>query len=80
MVLGGSEINKGENFKMNKLQNIEKFNKENNKLTSKKIEFQLDLLVKGQEVNQKELRLGFIGLAKQNQELFELNKKLTQQL
>ena len=75
-----SQINKGENFKMNKLQKIEKFNKEKNKLTYKKIEYQLDLLVKGQEVNQKELRLGFIGLAKQNQELFELNKKLTQQL
>jgi len=48
---------------MNKLQNIEKFNKEDNKLT-KKIESQLDLLVKGQEVNRQELRLGFIGLAK----------------
>jgi integrase len=79
-VLCVSEINKGENFKMNKLQKIEKINKEKNKLTYKKIESQLDLLVKGQEVNQKELRLGFIGLAKQNQELFELKKKLTQQL
>jgi len=37
---------------MNKLQKIEKFNKEDNKLTYKKIESQLDLLVKGQEVNQ----------------------------
>jgi len=37
---------------MNKIQKIEKFNKENNKLTSKKIESQSDLLVKGQEVNQ----------------------------
>lgn len=45
---------------MNKLQNIEKFNKEENKLTYKKIESQLDFLVKGQEVNQQELRLGFI--------------------
>ena len=36
---------------MNKIQKIEKFNKENNKLTYKKIESQLDLLLKGQEVN-----------------------------
>ena len=65
---------------MNKLQNIEKFNKEENKLTYKKIESQLDLLVKGQEVNQQELRLGFIGLAKQNSELLDLNRELNQQL
>jgi len=64
---------------MNKLQNIEKFNKEDNKLT-KKIESQLDLLVKGQEVNRQELRLGFIGLAKQNSELLDLNQELNQQL
>ena len=65
---------------MNKLQKIEKFNKENNKLTSKKIESQLDLVLKGQEVNQQELRLGFIGLAKQNNELLDLNRELNQQL
>ena len=65
---------------MNKLQKIEKFNKEENKLTSKKIESQLDLLVKGQEVNQQELRLGFIGLAKQNSELLDLNRDLSDQL
>jgi hypothetical protein len=53
---------------MSKLQNIEKVSKpkENNQLTYKKIEVQLDLLVKGQKINQKELRLGFIGLAKQS--------------
>ena len=33
-------------IKMNKLQKIEKFNKENSKLTSKKIESQLDLVLK----------------------------------
>jgi len=65
---------------MNKLQKIEKFYQENNKLTSKKIESQLDLLLKGQKVNQQELRLGFIGLATQNSELLELNKELSQQL
>ena len=62
---------------MNKL---EKLKKDIYKLTSKKIESQLDLVLKGQEVNQQELRLGFIGLASQNSELLELNKKLSQQL
>ena len=42
---------------MNKLEKI------NIKLSYKKVEDQLDLVLKGQEVNQKELRLGFIGLA-----------------
>lgn len=65
---------------MNKLQNIEKFNKEENKLTYKKIESQLDFLVKGQKVNHQELRLGFIWLAKQNSELLDLNRELNQQL
>jgi site-specific recombinase XerD len=59
---------------------IQKTKKENNRLTSKKIESQLELLLKGQEINQKELRLGFIGLAKQNIELLDLNKELNQQL
>ena len=52
----------------------------NNKLTFEKIESQLTLVLKGQEINQKELRLGFIGLAKQNQELLYLNNQLTEQL
>lgn len=64
---------------MTKLQKIEKFNKENNKLTSKKIESQLDFVLKGQEVNQQELRLGFIRLAKQNNELLDLNRELNRQ-
>ena len=64
----------------NKIQNIEKFNKENSKLIYKKIESQLDLLLKDQEFTQHELRLGFIGLAKQNSELLNSNKKLNQQL
>ena len=37
-------------------------------------------MLKGQEVNQQELRLGFIGLAKQNSELLDLNKELNEQL
>ena len=59
---------------MNKLEKI------NKDLSYKKIECQLDLLLKGQEVNQQELRLGFIGLAKQNNELLNLNKELNEQL
>ena len=72
---------------MNKIQNIEKFNKENSKLTYKKIESQLDLMLKGQEVNQHELRIGFRQLADQtrflslqNQQLLDLNQELKQQL
>jgi integrase len=60
---------------------IQKIKKENNQLADyKKLESQLDLLLEGQEINRKELRLGFIGLATQNQELLDLNKQLTQQL
>ena len=55
-------------------------NVENNKLGLKKLESQLEQLVKGQEVNRQELQLGFIGLAKQNQELLYLNKELSDQL
>ena len=36
--------------------------------------------IRGPKINQKDLRLGFIGLATQNSELLELNKKLSQQL
>ncbi len=66
--------------KIEKKNKIQKLKKENNKLITKKIESQLNLLLKGQEINQKELRLGFLGLASQNQELLDLNQKLTQQL
>jgi integrase len=59
---------------------IQKIKKENNKLASKKLESQRELLFHGQEINRNELRLGFIGLATQNQELINLNKKLNQQL
>ena len=40
----------------------------------------LKLLLEGQKIQQKEIRLGFIGLAKQNSELLDLNKKLNRQL
>jgi integrase len=65
---------------MTKIQKLNKFEKENKQLTYKKIESQLDLLVKGQEINREELQLGFIGLFQKNQELVELNEKSNQQL
>jgi hypothetical protein len=65
---------------MNKIQKIKEFKKENNNLISKKVESQLDLILEGQEINQNELRRGFIGLATQNQKLFNLNQELNQQL
>jgi integrase len=45
-----------------------------------KIRYDLGLLREGQKINHKDLRLSFIGLAKQNSELLDLNKKLNQQL
>jgi len=45
-----------------------------------KIGSDLELLLEGQKIQQKDLRLGFIGLAKQNSELLDLNKKLNRQL
>jgi len=67
----------------NKLQE-----KENNVLITKfEVKSKLDVLVKGQTNNSKQLQAirndlqrGFIGLALRNQELVELNKELTQQL
>ena len=63
---------------MNKLPKIKQFEEETNNLILKKVESQLDLILKGQEINQQELRLGFIGLAKQNSELLDLNQDLSQ--
>lgn len=57
---------------------IEKYDASENKY--KKILNNLELILEGQEVTQKDLQLGFIGLAKQNSELIDLNKKLNQQL
>lgn len=45
-----------------------------------KIRSDLGLILEGQKINQKDLRLDFIGLATQNSELLEFNKKLSQQL
>ena len=73
---------------MGKKNQIQKINKENNQLITKsKVESKLNILVKGQTNNSKQLQAirndlqrGFIGLALRNQELVELNKELTQQL
>lgn len=45
-----------------------------------KIRSDLELILKGQKINHKNLHLGFIGLAAQNSELLELNKKFNEQL
>ena len=64
--------------------NIEKFKKENNKLTSKKLESQLDLWLRRQKINREEFWTDFRQLADknsflflQNQELMDLNQELT---
>ena len=64
--------------------NIEKFKKENNKLTSKKLESQLDLWLRRQKINREEFWTEFRQLADknsflflQNQELMDLNQELT---
>ena len=46
----------------------------------RKIRSDLSLILEGQEMNQKDLRLGFIKLAAQNIELLESNKKLNHPL
>ena len=45
-----------------------------------KIRCDLGLILEGQKINQKDLHLGFLGLAAQNSELLESNKKLNEQL
>ena len=61
---------------MDQIQKFKEFEEENNNLIFKKVESQLDRILEGQEVNQQELRLGFIGLAKQIQEILDVNKAL----
>ena len=65
----------------NDLSKIKKqFRYDSNEEKYKKILESLELLVEGQKVTQKDLQLGFIGLAKQNSELLDLNRELYQQL
>ena len=72
---------------MSKILSVYELNEEDsNKLKKwreedfKLIRSDLKLILEGQKINQKDLRLGFIGLATQNSKLLELNKKLSQQL
>ena len=65
-----SELNKKD---FNKLK---KWNAKESRL----IRSDLKLILECQKINQKDLHLGFIGLATQNSKLLELNKKLSQQL
>jgi len=70
-----------EKLSKNDLSKIKKqFKNESNEEKYKQILGSLELLVEGQKVTQKDLQLGFIGLAKQNSELLYLNKELNQQL
>lgn len=58
------------------LNELKKYKKEE----YSKIGCDLGLILKGQKINQRDLGLGFIGLAAQNSELLESNKKLNEQL
>lgn len=58
------------------LYELKKYNEEE----YSKIRCDLGLILEGQKINQRDLRLGFIGLATQNSELLESNKKLNEQL
>ena len=72
------EMNRLSNSYLNKIE--KKLNHNSNKNNYEKILNNLELLLEGQKVTQKDLQLGFIGLAKQNSELLDLNKELNQQL
>ena len=64
------------NSKQKNLGNIIKIQKED----YKKIRSDLTLILEGQKINQKDLRLCFIKLVTQNNELLESNNKLNEQL
>lgn len=64
------------NSKQKNLGNIIKIQKED----YKEIRSDLALILEGQKINQKDLRLCFIKLATQNNELLESNNKLNEQL
>ena len=80
------ELNNSENMFMSEMEKLSKNDlskvkkDESDEDNDKKILGRLELLVEGQKVTQKDLQLGFIGLAKQNEELLDLNKELNQQL
>jgi site-specific recombinase XerD len=83
------ELNNSENMFMAEVEKLSKndlskinkqFRDQSNEGKYKKILGSLELLEEGQKVTQKDLQLGFVGLAKQNSELLDLNKELNQQL
>jgi site-specific recombinase XerD len=80
------ELNNSENMFMSEMEKLSKNDlskvkkDESDENNDKKILGRLELLVEGQKVTQKDLQLGFIGLAKQNEKLLDLNKELNQQL
>ena len=73
-----AKINKLNRNDLNKIK--KEFKDDSDENNYKKILNNLELLLEGQEVTQKDLQLGFIVLAKQNSELLDLNKELNQQL
>jgi integrase len=64
---------------MSNQDKIQKIEKENIQL-AQKVESQLALLLEGQKINLDELRLGFIGIYQQNQELQESNRQFNEKL
>lgn len=46
----------------------------------REIRSDIQILLESQKITQKDMRLGFIGLAKENSELLDLNKELNEQL
>lgn len=70
-------VSKIQRLRKNDLSKIkEQFTEESDEDRYKKILSNLDLIVEDQKVTQKDLPLGFIGLAKYNSELLDLNKEL----
>ena len=59
--------------------NLNKLKKYNDEEYSK-IRYDLEIILKGQKINQKDLQLRIIGLANQNNELLKSNKKLNDPL
>ena len=59
---------------------IKIFQEVNNNLSLDKVHSQLEHILEGQEINQDEMRQGFITLAQRNLKLSKVNEQLTQQL
>lgn len=65
MIISVSELN---------LNKLKKYKEEQ----YSKIRCNLELILEGHKINQKDMHLGFIGFAAQNSELLESNKKLNE--